>query len=125
MGLGAMLGGVLYAGLGARRCFAVSASLPSLSLFLIVLPTARRWCKSHGVGGRPRTTGLAPRRRHGGGNGRMYELVGNVSARGSDNDSSLCILNQGWEVEMEHLARGPSKDNIVGARSIPESVNGA
>ena len=79
-GLGAMLGGVLYAGLGARRCFAVSSCLPSLSLLLLVLPTARRWCSSHGVGGlRPRA-GLAKGRRHGGGDGRMYELVGKASA---------------------------------------------
>lgn len=39
-GLGAMLGGVLYAGLGARLCFGVSAVLPSLSLLLLILPTA-------------------------------------------------------------------------------------
>lgn len=91
LGLGAMLGGVLYASLGARRCFAVCASLPSLSLLLLVLPTVRHWRKSPGVGGRQRTTGLVPRKRHGGDDGRMYELVGNVSTPGSINDSLFAL----------------------------------
>ncbi|CAM9243107.1 unnamed protein product, partial [Laminaria digitata] len=42
-GLGAVLGGVLYAGLGASLCFGVSAVLPSLSLLLLALPSARPW----------------------------------------------------------------------------------
>lgn len=37
------MGGVLYAGLGARLCFGVSAVLPSVSLLLLVLPTAHPW----------------------------------------------------------------------------------
>lgn len=62
-----MLGGFLYAGLGASRCFAVSAALPSLSLLLLALPAARRWWwRGLGGGG-------------GGGDGRSYELVGKVS----------------------------------------------
>lgn len=42
-GLGAVIGGILYAGLGARLCFGVSAVLPSLSLVLLALPTARSY----------------------------------------------------------------------------------
>jgi len=63
-----MLGGFLYAGLGASRCFAVSAALPSLSLMLLAMPTARRWWRSRAGGGLG-----------GSGVGRTYELVGKVS----------------------------------------------
>ncbi len=56
----------------------------------------------------------------------MYELVGSVSAQGSDNDGLLCGLDQCLGVETVHLARGPFKDETaVGARSIPDSVSGA
>lgn len=55
-----MLGGALYARLGAQQCFAVSAALPSLSLILLVLPMARQWfgrnaSSPRGLSERPRT----------------------------------------------------------------------
>ena len=51
-GLGAILGGILYTGLGARLCFGVSAILPSLSLLLLALTTARPlFLNSMGLGG--------------------------------------------------------------------------
>lgn len=43
-GLGAILSGLLYSHLGPRLCFRVSAALPSLSLFLLALPTVCPWC---------------------------------------------------------------------------------
>ncbi|CAM9318112.1 unnamed protein product [Ectocarpus fasciculatus] len=88
--------------LRCERLFAIVVFAPAS------LPTARHWCKSRGVGGPPQTTGLVPRRKHSGDDGRMYELIGNVSARGSGNDSLLCGLSQDCEVETMHLARGPS-----------------
>lgn len=90
-GLGAILGGVLYAGLGAQRCFAVSGALPSLSLLLLALPTARRWCSNNNGGGGGGWLGAGVRTGSGGGrgegrdwgwgggDGRSYELVGKVS----------------------------------------------
>eukprot|EP00903_Cladosiphon_okamuranus_P013285 g12384.t2 len=103
-GLGSMLGGLLYAGLGARRCFAVSSSLPSLSLLLLALPMLPRWCKSHSMGGRPRTAGPATRRRHGGDDGRMYELVGKEPLRNEyqNNKSDHSSSSGGGSLSDDH-----------------------
>ena len=92
-----MLGGFLYAGLGASRCFAVSAALPSLSLALLALPTARRWW--HGKTG----AGLGG----GGGDGQSYELVGKVSdERASEGLAATAIVQSKCRVLLRLYCAG-------------------
>lgn len=46
-GLGAVMGGIIYATFGARRCFGLGTMLPSLSLTLLSLHTVRQWCSQN------------------------------------------------------------------------------
>lgn len=75
-GLGAVTGGILYAGLGASLCFGVSALVPSLALLLLAMPTAWPWfIKSMGRFG----VWAKPLQQWTRGNGRAYEPVAEVS----------------------------------------------
>eukprot|EP00903_Cladosiphon_okamuranus_P010272 g9726.t1 len=116
-GLGSTLGGLLYAGLGARRCFAVSSSLPSLSLLLLALPTLHRWCRSHDMGGRPRTAGLVTRRKHGGDDGRMYELVGKKRLRNDDQTNKTDHSSKSSSSESGNFSDGHNLGEQPGERA--------
>lgn len=69
-----MVGGILYASLGARKCFCLGAILPSLSLVLLSLPTLRV-CRQR----RPIPTRASEEPLTGGGE---YELVSKASVEG-------------------------------------------
>lgn len=93
-GLGAMVGGVLYGGLGAQVCFGVCNALPVLSLLLLAAPTTRRWSINSGGHLRVRIEAAG---RGGPGGGWWFE----------------CREKVGFAAEMPHPERGVGHESIA------------
>lgn len=100
-GLGAMIGGVMYAGIGARMCFEIGAVLPSLSMTLLLLPGFRRWyvarcCPRRGVRTRRSTEAITDAE---------YELISKVDSHAGR--LQYFLGGSGHPVDRARLYRAP------------------